>query len=161
MLFSKIKTKKTKNFDIYSPVDGEVVNITKTNDPLFKDEALGKGVGITAVKDTILSPANGTISTFFPTKHAIGITTEDGAEILIHVGIDTVELEGKYFTALKKQGEAVKLGDPLLNVDFKSIKNSGYDPTVMLVVTNTAEFTSVSIREGYKTLSDVVINIQR
>lgn len=161
MLFSKIKTKKQKNFSIYSPVDGDVINITKTNDPLFKDEALGKGVGITAVKDTILSPANGTISTFFPTKHAIGITTEDGVEILIHVGVDTVELEGKYFTALKKQGEAVKLGDPLLNVDFKSIKNSGYDPTVMLVVTNTAEFTSVFIREGHKITTDVVIDIQR
>lgn len=161
MLFSKFKSKKQQNFGLCSPVEGKVVNITETNDPLFKEEALGKGVGIMAASNTIVSPANGVISTFFPTKHAIGITTSEDAEVLIHVGVDTVELDGEYFEALKKQGDTVKVGDPLLLVDFKGIEEKGYDPTVMFVVTNTADYSSVNVCEGDKLTSDVVIDIQK
>ena len=99
-MFGKFKTKKVENYNICSPIKGNVIDITKTNDPLFKKEALGKGVGIIVEENTLVSPVNGVIKTFFPTKHAIGITTDDGIDILIHVGIDTVELNGKYFNAL-------------------------------------------------------------
>lgn len=160
MLFSKFRSKKQQSFTLCSPVEGEVINITKTNDPLFKEEALGKGVGIIATSNTIVSPANGVISTFFPTKHAIGITTDEGAEILIHVGIDTVELEGECFKALKQQGDIVKLSEPMLEVDFKAIQEKGYDATVLFVVTNTADYSSVNVYEGDKLTSDVVIDIQ-
>ena len=105
MIFGKFKAKKVENYNICSPIKGSVIDITKTNDPLFKEEALGKGVGIIAEENTLVSPVNGVIKTFFPTKHAIGITTDDGVDILIHVGIDTVELNGKYFNALKEQGD--------------------------------------------------------
>ena len=161
MIFDKLRAKKKENFEIYSPVKGEVIDITKTNDPLFKAEGLGKGVGIIAEENTLVSPVNGEIKTFFPTKHAIGITSEDGVDILIHVGIDTVELNGKYFNALKEQGDKVKKGDKLLEVDFDSIKNEGYDTTVLLVITNTQEYSAVKSCEGNKTVDDTIIEIQK
>ena len=101
------------------------------------------------------------LKTFFPTKHAIGITTDDGVDILIHVGIDTVELNGKYFNALKEQGDKVKQGDKLLEVDFDGVKESGYDATVLFVVTNSQEYSSVKSCEGNKTITDTIIEIHK
>lgn len=159
MIFDKFRAKKKENFEICSPVKGDVIDVTKTNDPLFKSEGLGKGVGIIAEENTLVSPVNGEIKTFFPTKHAIGITSDDGVDILIHVGIDTVELNGKHFNALKKQGDKVK--KKLLEVDFDSIKNEGYDTTVLLVITNTQEYSAVKSCEGNKTVDDTIIEIQK
>lgn len=161
MIFDKFRAKKKENFEICSPVKGDVIDVTKTNDPLFKSEGLGKGVGIIAEENNLVSPVNGEIKTFFPTKHAIGITSDDGVDILIHVGIDTVELNGKYFNALKEQGDKVKKGDKLLEVDFDSIKNEGYDTTVLLVITNTQEYSAVKSCEGNKTVDDTIIEIQK
>lgn len=161
MIFDKFRAKKKENFEICSPVKGDVIDVTKTNDPLFKSEGLGKGVGIIAEENTLVSPVNGEIKTFFSTKHAIGITSDDGVDILIHVGIDTVELNGKHFNALKKQGDKVKKGDKLLEVDFDSIKNEGYDATVLLVITNTQEYSAVKSCEGNKTVDDTIIEIQK
>lgn len=161
MIFDKFRAKKKENFEICSPVKGDVIDVTKTNDPLFKSESLGKGVGIIAEENTLVSPVNGEIKTFFPTKHAIGITSDDGVDILIHVGIDTVELNGKYFIAIKEQGDKVKKGDKLLEVDFESIKNEGYDTTVLFVITNTQEYSSVKSCEGNKTIDDTIIEIQK
>lgn len=161
MIFDKFRAKKKENFEICSPVKGDVIDVTKTNDPLFKSEGLGKGVGIIAEENTLVSPVNGEIKTFFPTKHAIGITSDDGVDILIHVGIDTVELNGKHFNALKKQGDKVKKGDKLLEVDFDSIKNEGYDTTVLLVITNTQEYSTVKSCEGNKTVDNTIIEIQK
>ena len=161
MISGKFKAKKVENYNICSPVKGNVVDITKTNDPLFKEEALGKGVGIIAEENTLVSPVNGVIKTFFPTKHAIGITTNDGVDILIHVGIDTVELNGKYFNALKEQGDKIKQGDKLLEVDFDGVKESGYDATVLFVVTNSQEYSSVKTYEGNKMITDAIIEIQK
>ena len=135
MIFGKFKAKKVENYNICSPIKGSVIDITKTNDPLFKEEALGKGVGIIAEENTLVSPVNGVIKTFFPTKHAIGITTDDGVDILIHVGIDTVELNG--------------------------VKESGYDATVLFVVTNSQEYSSVKSCEGNKTITDTIIEIHK
>lgn len=161
MIFDKFRAKKKENFEICSPVKGDVIDVTKTNDPLFKSEGLGKGVGIIAEENILVSPVNGEIKTFFPTKHAIGITSDDGVDILIHVGIDTVELNGKHFNALKKQGDKVKKGDKLLEVDFDSIKNEGYDTTVLLVITNTQEYSTVKSCEGNKTVDNTIIEIQK
>lgn len=161
MIFDKFRAKKKENFEICSPVKGDVIDVTKTNDPLFKSEGLGKGAGIIAEEHTLVSPVNGEIKTFFPTKHAIGITSDDGVDILIHVGIDTVELNGKYFNALKEQGDKVKKGNKLLEVDFDSIKNEGYDTTVLLVITNTQEYSAVKSCEGNKTVDDTIIEIQK
>lgn len=161
-LFNKLKKQtnvETKSYSIDAPIKGIVIDIKETNDPLFSEEALGKGVGIIADGNTIVAPISGTISTFFPTKHAIGITSETGVNVLIHVGIDTVELNGKYFEALKKQGDQINRGDELLKIDFGKIEESGYDATVLMVVTNTNDYSEINLSLGKKETLDIVIDI--
>ena len=122
---------------------------------------VGKKVFITPFTGDTKVFSSAIIPTPFPTKHAIGITTDDGVDILIHVGIDTVELNGKYLNALKEQGDKVKQGDKLLEVDFDGVKESGYDATVLFVVTNSQEYSSVKSCEGNKTITDTIIEIHK
>ena len=159
-LFKRVKKiEETKPYSIETPLQGTVIDIKDTKDQLFSSEALGKGVGIIPSNNEIIAPIGGTISTFFPTKHAIGITTDQGVDVLIHVGIDTVELNGKHFTPLKKQGDSINRGDPLLLVDFKEIERAGYDTTVMVVVTNTADYKNIKINTGNKEKGEIVIKL--
>ena len=161
MIFGKFKAKKVENYNICSPIKGNVIDITKTNDPLFKEEALGKGVGIIAEENTLVSPVNGVIKTFFPTKHAIGITTDDGVDILIHVGIDTVELNGKGFKPLVKQGDVVKAGDALVEVDFDVLKSEGKDPTCMIIFPNKEKFSIIKSHSNVTTGQDNIIEFNK
>ncbi len=154
------KSEEKEPFNISSPVDGKVIDIKDTNDDLFKTETLGKGVGIIANDNTLVAPISGTISSFFETKHAIAIKSNNGIEVLIHVGIDTVELNGKYFTALKKEGDKIKRGEPLLNVEFDKISEEGYDNTVLMVITNTTDYTEIKTLLGDKHQGDIVIEIE-
>lgn len=151
--------KRTDKKEIGCPVAGTVVDIKKTSDPVFNSEMMGKGVGIVPKGKQIVAPADGSIAALFPTKHAVGILTADGVEILIHVGVNTVELNGACFTARKNQGDTVRKGDVLLEVDFNGIKNKGYDPTTMVIVTNPAAYTEFSIAEGEKKAQDTVITL--
>ena len=122
-LFNKWKKKvEVEPYRISAPVAGKVIDIKDTNDQVFNSEALGKGVGIIASEKQITAPIGGQIVSFFPTKHAVGIKTDKGVELLIHVGIDTVELNGKHFISMKKQGDTVVRGDILLKVDFDAIR---------------------------------------
>lgn len=160
-LFDKWKKKEETNpFKLSAPVAGKVVDIKDTNDPVFNTGCLGNGVGIDAIDSTIVAPIGGEIVSFFPTKHAIGIKTVKGVEVLIHVGIDTVELNGKHFKGLKKQGDKVNRGDALLEVDFAAIKKEGYDPTVLMTVTNTMNYKKVLVNTGEKNINDKVIEIE-
>ncbi|WP_223896923.1 beta-glucoside-specific PTS transporter subunit IIABC [Lactobacillus huangpiensis] len=118
---------------ISAPVDGKVVALDQVNDEVFSSESLGSGVGIIPISDLIISPVNGKITVAYKTGHAIGITTPRGNEYLIHIGINTVNLKGKHFKVLTKEGQEVKKGDPLVQVDFEAIKKEGYDPTVMVI----------------------------
>ena len=138
-----------------------MITLSEVNDPTFASETMGKGFAIIPSVGEVMAPFDGSITTLFPTKHAIGITSDSGEEILIHVGIDTVELNGKYFNALKEQGDKVKQGDKLLEVDFDGVKESGYDATVLFVVTNSQEYSSVKSCEGNKTITDTIIEIQK
>lgn len=147
-------------FSIGAPVKGKVIDIKETNDEMFKIEALGKGVGIIAQSHTITAPISGTITSFFPTKHAIGITNSKGVELLIHIGIDTVELNGQYFHAKKKQGDFVTRGEVLLDVEFENILQAGYDNTVLMVITNTAQYKDVITFSGDKKANEIVIEIE-
>lgn len=162
MLFFKKnkKAEKEKILNVNTVIKGTVIDIKDTKDPMFSEEVLGKGVGIIAKDNKIIAPVDGTISTFFPTKHAIGITSDNGIEILIHIGIDTVELNGKYFKALQKQGEYIKRGDSLLEVDFDGIINAGYDATILMVITNSQNYREIRPVLGDKDLDDVVIEIE-
>ncbi|MGP5431883.1 beta-glucoside-specific PTS transporter subunit IIABC [Enterococcus malodoratus] len=128
---------------IKAPVKGKNVALSNVNDKAFSSSALGKGLGIEPEEDTIHAPVNGEVVSLFPTNHAIGIKTDYGVEILIHIGINTVELDGKYFETFVKQGDKVSVGDAILKADMAGIRGEGYDPVVITVITNTADYLDV------------------
>lgn len=122
---------------------GEVVPLAEIQDQAFSSGALGKGAGIRPTANEVYAPVNGEITCVFPTKHAIGIKSENGVEVLIHIGIDTVQLEGKHFEVKVEQGQHVKRGEQIAAVDFSGIRQDGYDETVIVVITNTQEYLDV------------------
>ncbi|TDW16860.1 PTS system beta-glucosides-specific IIC component [Breznakia blatticola] len=126
-----------------TPVLGESIPLADVKDKAFSTGALGKGIAIKPEDGLVKAPIAGEVVSLFPTNHAIGIKTEDGIEVLIHIGIDTVELQGEHFTPLVKQGDVVNVNDPLIEVDFAQVKAKGYDPTVIMVITNTQDYLEV------------------
>lgn len=142
-----------RSIPLKSVVKGQLVQLSELEDKAFSTGALGKGVGIIPEANEIYSPVNGEITVVFPTKHAIGIKGENNEEILIHIGIDTVELEGTGFDIAVAAGDKVTAGQKLGTVDFDSIKQAGYDPTTIVVVTNTNDYLDV-IPEANKTVCD-------
>jgi glucose-specific phosphotransferase system IIA component len=128
---------------IYSPVKGEQISLERVSDPVFSQKMMGDGTAIIPSEKTIVAPISGVLTTVFPTKHAFGIEGDNGEEILIHIGINTVELNGKYFTLHVKQDDYVKQGDPLVTVDFDSIKKEGYSLETPLIVLNTSNYKEI------------------
>ncbi|TRZ39574.1 PTS beta-glucoside transporter subunit IIBCA [Niallia circulans] len=126
-----------------SPIHGNRVSLENVKDNAFSTGALGKGMGINPLESIVKSPIEGEIVTIFPTKHAIGLRSTEGIEVLIHVGIDTVSLNGLGFESLIEPGKYVKMGDPLLKVDFELIKEKGFDPTVIIVITNSQDYLEI------------------
>lgn len=135
---------------VLAPVKGTVIPLEKVNDSAFSSKVMGQGIAIIPEEDTIVAPFDGTVSALFPTKHAIGLTSEAGMELLIHVGIDTVELNGQYFESLVSVGDTVRVGQALLNVDFAAVKAAGYDPVIPIVVTNSDTFIDVVPKDEMK-----------
>ncbi|MBL3717002.1 beta-glucoside-specific PTS transporter subunit IIABC [Lactococcus muris] len=133
----------TQDSLISAPLEGEVIPLVEAADPAFSSEALGKGAVIDPSIGEVYAPFDGVIETLFPSKHAIGLKSNQGVELLIHVGINTVELEGKHFEAFVSQGQEVKKGDLLLKFDIDAIKNAGYNVQVPIVVTNTKSYGNV------------------
>lgn len=129
--------------EISSPVRGQVFSIADVDDGVFSKELLGKGVAIKPESNVIVSPIDGEVVTVLASKHAIGLKTASGVELLIHVGIDTVNLKGDGFEVLVKEGDSVTRGQMLMTVDFDKIKQAGYDETVIMVVTNSNEFKEI------------------
>ncbi|NFN86958.1 PTS beta-glucoside transporter subunit IIABC [Clostridium sporogenes] len=128
---------------IGSPLKGKIMALSEVKDEVFSKGVLGKGIAIEPSESKVVSPVNGVITTFFPTGHAIGITTDKGVEILIHVGMDTVQLEGKYFTPKVDQGAKIKKGDIILEFDKDAIEKEGYLITTPVIVTNSADYLDV------------------
>ncbi|MFD1401657.1 PTS beta-glucoside transporter subunit IIBCA [Robinsoniella peoriensis] len=156
----KILPEATDNKTVFSPLKGNVIPISEVKDETFASEMLGKGVGILPYADRVVAPFDGKVTTFFETKHAIGLTNQDGLEILIHVGIDTVNLKGEHFKAYTKEDAEVKRGDLLLEFDKKCIEEAGYDTTTMVIVTNTDDYESVNCKTGQPAEEqDVIIEI--
>jgi len=138
-----------KKVDIYSPMKGQVIDISRVNDDSFANELTGKGIAIIPESGKVAAPFDGTVKMVFNTKHAIGLTSKEGIELLIHVGIDTVKLEGKYFNALVKQGDTIKKGELLLEFDKEAMQEAGYDCTTPIIVTNSADYLDViGVEEG-------------
>ncbi|MFP3513022.1 beta-glucoside-specific PTS transporter subunit IIABC [Peribacillus sp. SIMBA_075] len=137
------KTRLMNKVNISSPLFGEVRPLSQVNDESFASEILGKGIAIEPVEGKVVSPVNGTITTIFKTKHAIGITSEDGVEILIHIGLDTVKLGGEHFTAYVKDGDSINMGDLIVEFDLEKIKSKGYDVVTPIIITNTENYLDV------------------
>lgn len=132
---------------ITSPVEGKVIPLTEVKDPTFSQEILGKGAAIIPEKGVVYAPFDGKVDAVFETGHALGLVSEDGVELLVHVGIDTVNLKGKHFTPKKKSGDAMKKGDILLEFDIDKIKADGYDVTTPIIISNTEQFAKVKACE--------------
>lgn len=130
---------------IGSPLTGEVIPLNQFSDLLFATETLGKGIVIEPAIGEVFSPVDGIVSTLFPTEHAIGITSEGGAEILIYIGVDTVNLKGQFFTSHVKQGDKVEKGDLLIQFDIEKIKAAGYEVTTPIVITNTSQYLAIDL----------------
>ena len=152
------QTVSIENATVYAPVSGEVKDLGKVNDPTFAQEIMGKGIAIVPNQSKIVSPVKGKVTLVFSTKHAIGLRSEEGTEILIHVGLDTVKLDGKYFNALVETDQEVEVGTPLLEVDFEQVKAAGFDITIPIIVTNTSEYQEVlALTEGQVETGEVLI----
>ncbi|MGP4039069.1 beta-glucoside-specific PTS transporter subunit IIABC [Gracilibacillus sp. D59] len=150
---------EVKSEVITSPLTGEVRKLEEIDDTAFASGALGKGIAIEPIDGKLVSPVSGTISALFPTKHAIGITSDNGAEILIHVGLDTVQLEGKYFETSLQQGERVEKGQELLTFDIDGIQEAGFEITTPVVVTNHEQYQLKIIEQSSVTAESTVIEL--
>ena len=124
---------------IQAPLQGQLVSLDQINDEVFASQQMGKTLAIYPIEEQIVSPGNGQVTALYPTHHAIGLKLDNGAEILLHIGINTVELKGRGFETFVKVGERVRLGQKLLSFDKQITQAAGYDPTVLVIVTNTAE----------------------
>ena len=145
-----------------APLAGDVVDLTAVNDPVFSSEAMGKGVAIKPSGDTVYAPVDGVVQIAFDTGHAYGIKSDKGAEILIHIGIDTVSMEGNGFEQKVKAEQKVKKGDVLGTFDSAKIAQAGLDNTTMFIITNTADYTSVeTVASGTVAVGDDLLDIKK
>ncbi|MBE5973626.1 MAG: PTS beta-glucoside transporter subunit EIIBCA [Paenibacillaceae bacterium] len=138
---------KSKKIMIYSPVNGRKVKLSKVSDETFAKEIAGKGMAVEPADGRITAPFDGEVVTVFRTKHVIGLRSSEGVELMIHIGIDTVELEGKYFTAHVADGDFVKAGDLLMEFDKQAIEAAGYETVVPVIVTNTGNYLDIITSE--------------
>lgn len=146
---------------IQTPIVGDVVALSNVNDPVFSSGAMGQGIAVKPSQDVVYAPADAEVTIVFPTGHAYGLRTANGAEILIHVGIDTVSMNGEGFNQKVNQGDKVKAGDVLGTFDSAKIAAAGLDNTTMVIVTNTADFASVNpVASGSVAKGDAVIEVK-
>ena len=136
--------KKAETQTLCSPLNGQAIPIAEVKDETFAGEVLGKGMAVIPSEGVVKAPCDAEVSMVFDTKHAIGLTTESGIELLIHVGLNTVELEGKYYTVHVNDGDKVKKGQTLITFEMDKIKEAGYDVTTPMIVTNTDDFEEVT-----------------
>lgn len=147
--------------NITSPAEGKAIPLSEVTDATFAQEILGKGAAIVPEKGVIYAPFDGKIDVMFETGHAVGIVGDNGIELLVHIGIDTVNLEGKYFTPKKVTGDSVKKGDILIEFDIKKIKEAGYDVTTPVIISNTEQYVNVEITvTGEVTKESNLIRVQ-
>lgn len=148
---------------LYTPMNGEVKALKEVNDPTFAEGILGQGVAIVPSEGKLYSPCDGTVSSVFDTKHAIGLTTNDGVEMLIHIGLDTVSLNGKYFTAKVKDNDTIKKGDLLIEFDIDAIKAAGFDTITPVLVVNADDFAGIDpvAESGEAKVGEELVKVNR
>lgn len=137
-----------QNIIVGSPLKGQIISLKEVKDAVFSQEIMGQGMAVIPAEGLVTAPFDGEVTTIFETKHAIGLTGDNGVELLVHVGLDTVELGGRCFTAHVVQGDKVKAGTKLVSFDIAGIKEAGYDVTTPVVITNSAEFSSIEVTDN-------------
>lgn len=153
---------KDNSILIGAPTAGKLVSIKEVSDPTFSEEVLGKGAAIIPSDGKFYAPVDGTISTIFPTGHAAAITSSEGVEVLIHIGLDTVKLEGKHFTIHAEEGQEIKKGELLLEADLDQIKAEGYDIITPVIICNSDEYSEIQMMEpGDVTQGDDILKLQK
>ena len=152
---------KVESGVVYAPIKGKAIALEDVNDGVFSAGMLGKGIGIEPAEGRAVSPVNGTVSVVFDTKHAIGITSDEGIEVLIHIGLDTVQLNGEPFNVHVKVGDKVKVGDLLAEFDMDKIKEAGYKTVTPIIISNTDAYKEVSApKTGEAKPGDIIITVQ-
>ena len=159
-----VETKEEKVEDacvIVAPIEGNAISLEEVGDGVFSEGMLGKGVAIEPTVGRAVSPVDGTVSTVFETKHAIGLTSDNGAEVLIHIGLDTVKLNGKHFSTYVKAGDKVKAGDLLVEFDIEKIKEAGYPTVTPVIITNTDSYEDVkAVAKGAVKEKDKLVSVR-
>mgnify|MGYP002649331276 CR=1 FL=1 len=145
-LFGGNKSNDT-NVEVFAPISGEYVAIEDIPDPVFAQKMMGDGFAVEPANGNIVSPVSGTVSSIFPTKHALGLVTEAGLEVLVHIGLDTVSLEGKPFTVHVSEGQKVAAGDLLVTADLDAIREAGRKTSTVVVFTNGDVLKSVKLEQ--------------
>ncbi|MCR1899593.1 PTS glucose transporter subunit IIA [Irregularibacter muris] len=140
--------KKKNTFSLISPMTGEIIAIGQVPDSVFAEKMVGDGLAIKPTEEIVVAPCDGKIIQIFPTKHAIGIETSEGIQILIHVGLDTVALNGRGFESFIQAGDDVKQGDKLLKIDLKLIQNYASSAISPIVITNMDKVEELSVEQG-------------
>lgn len=162
IMFGKLKNLFSQpGITIASPVSGTVVPLTEVPDPTFAQGILGPGAAVQPSEGRIVAPANGTVDMMFDTGHAVSMTTSEGAELLIHVGIDTVQLEGKHYKACCKAGQQVKKGDVLIEFDPAAIKAEGYQIVTPILVCNPDAFTVEPAASSAVAAGDALLTLKK
>lgn len=148
-----------KSFELIAPVDGKVIDLSKVPDQVFAEKMAGDGVGIESTGDVVVAPADGTIALIFKTNHAFAMTLNNGAEVLVHIGIDTVELNGEGFERLVEQGKEVKAGEAVIKLNRELIESKGYSLVTPIIITNSDEVKDISYNTDIvaKAGKDVVV----
>ncbi len=144
----KLGLGKDKGIEIQAPMEGTVYAITEVNDPVFREKIVGDGIAILPNKGRVVAPVDGTVSMLFETKHAISLKSVQGTEVLIHVGLDTVKLQGENFKAHVKSGDIVRAGDLLLEFDMEKIKAAGYELITPVVICNMTDYSELRPHTG-------------
>lgn len=156
----KKDTVALQNEVVQSPLEGQLKPLNQVNDATFSNEIMGKGTAIVPTVGRVVAPFNGKVETIFQTKHAIGLKSDQGTELLIHVGIDTVKLGGKHFTSHVESGDLVQAGDLLVEFDIEGIQQEGYDVTTPIIVTNTNDYAQVNAKtDGAITVKETLLTV--
>ncbi len=135
-----------KNFQLIAPVNGKLVDLSKVPDEVFAQKLAGDGVAIESTGDIIVAPADGVLSLIFKTNHAFAMTLDNGAELLVHIGIDTVELQGEGFERLAEEGKRIKAGDPIVKINREYITEKGLSLITPILITNSDNFKEITYK---------------
>ena len=148
--------------EIFAPLSGEILPIEKADDEVFASKLMGNGVVILPESTDVLAPFDGTIATLFPTRHAIGLISDNGAELLIHIGINTVDLAGKGFESFVKQGDHVTKGQKLVSFNKQTIEDAGFSSQTMVIITNSNDYSEISSQENqFSQAGDLIIELKK